>query len=282
LTIRPGLPLLRLSLPGLRLHAALLLALLALAPWPVLAADSLCPEHYARGQVPVLLNPKLAAGTRALCFQAFGLLHSGTTRTALYSAERLTQERLELARGVPRQSEFHPEPLLPPAERAELSDYARSGFDRGHLSPSGDMPDPEAQQESFSLANMVPQVGKLNRGLWEGIESAVRTYARRRGTLFVVTGPAFVGAQVESTGRVLVPTHVWKAVLDPARGTAAAYVAVNDESGQWQVMSIGQLAVFTGIDVFPSMTSSSHERAMRLPNPTPHNRSRNQVPGVRF
>lgn len=218
------------------------------------------------------MNPKLAARTQAICFRSFAVLHSALTRTPLYSAERLTRAALELSREVPRQGEFHPEPLLPPEDRAELADYLRSGFDRGHMAPSGDMPDLDAQQDSFSLANMVPQVGRLNRGLWEGIESATRTYARRRGTLFVVTGPAFRGGSVESTGRVLVPTHVWKAVLDPARGTAAAYVAPNDESGDWQVMSMAELAAFTGIEVFPGIAPGARSRAMRLPSPTPHNR----------
>ena len=42
------------------------------------------------------------------------------------------------------------------------------------MTPSGDMPDEAAQQERFSLANIVPQTPELNRGIWERIERRVQ------------------------------------------------------------------------------------------------------------
>jgi len=234
------------------------------------AAPTQCPEHFAAGQAPNLINPRLAVGTRALCFNAFAVLHSPLTRTPLYSAEHLTTDRIDAAHGTPRESEFHAEPALPPGERAELADYARSGFDRGHMAPSGDMPDPGSQQESFSLANMVPQAPRLNRGLWEGIESAIRTLAERRGELFVVTGPIFKGSQLATVGNVVVPTYVFKAVLDPGRRAAAAYVTENVDDATWTPVSMAQLADLTGIDVFPSLPPRARAVMMRLPTPTPH------------
>lgn len=234
------------------------------------AATTACPEHFAGGRAPDLVNPRLAAGTRALCFQGFALLHSALTRTALYSAEHLTADRIEAARGTPRTGEFHAEPALPPNERADLADYARSGFDRGHLAPSGDMPDPEAQQESFTLANMVPQAPKLNRGVWEGIESAVRTLAERRGELYLVTGPVFRGEHLATIGDVVVPTYVFKAVLDPRSRSAAAYVAENTDEAAWTPLSIAQLTRLIGIDVFPALPPRARAATLRLPEPTPH------------
>jgi endonuclease G len=68
------------------------------------------------------------------------------------------------------------------------------------MTPSADMPDGDAQQQSFSLASMVPQSPQLNRGVWAGIEMAVRNLAAREGELYVVTGPAFHGAQLRSIG----------------------------------------------------------------------------------
>lgn len=256
-----------------RLVVLMLLASPAVAA-PALAAATACPEHFADGQAPDLLNPRLAQGARPLCYRAFALLHSAATRTALYSAEHLTAARIGAARGLPRDSEFHPDPGLPPEERAELQDYARSGYDRGHLAPSGDMPDAEAQQDSFSLANMVPQAPKLNRGVWEGIESAVRRLAESRGDLYVVTGPVFQGAALARIGNVIVPTHVFKAVLDPGRGQAAAYVARNVDAAPWAIITVAQLSDLTGFDVFPSLPARARTVSMRLPKPILRNRSR--------
>lgn len=254
-------------------------AALLLQSWAAAAAPTQCPEHFAAGQAPNLLNPRLATGTRALCFEGFAVLHSALTRTPLYSAEYLTADRIDAARSTRRESEFHAEPALPPDERADLADYARSGFDRGHMSPSGDMPDPAAQQESFSLANMIPQAPRLNRGLWEGIESAVRTLAERRGELYVVTGPIFKGDQLATVGHVVVPTYVFKAVYDPSRRAAAAYVTENTDDATWVAVSMAQLAGLTGIDVFPSLPPRARNAAMRLPKPTPHGYDRERSGG---
>lgn len=232
--------------------------------------DTLCPEHFAGGQPPALANPRLGIGARALCFEAFAVLHSGATRTPLYSAERLTARRIRAARETPRDSSFHAEPALPQDEQAELADYARSGWDRGHLAPSGDMPNDHAQQESFSLANIIPQAPQLNRILWEGMESAIRTLAVRRGELYVVTGPVFLGAELRAlNGRVIIPTHVFKAVLDPRRRQAGAYVALNVNDPAWRVVSMAELEQLTGLDVFPTLPARAKLAALRLPAPTP-------------
>ena len=248
----------------------LALALLVL-PGFALAADTACSENFAGGQPPVLRDPKLGAKTEALCFRAYAVLHSGITRTPLWSAEHLTQAAVEAAREVGRINAFHPEERLPPADRAELSDYARSGFDRGHMSPSGDMPDEAAQAESFSLANMVPQAPRLNRGVWEGVESAVRKLAMRDGEVYVVTGPLFQGSNLQALrGRVLVPTDTFKAVYDPPRGWAGAYVCTNTDEPSCRTVSIAQLQELSGMDVFPSLPEATKVAGAPLPEPTPH------------
>ncbi|SEI14113.1 endonuclease G [Methylobacterium sp. 275MFSha3.1] len=257
--------------------AAAVLTLALVAP-PVRAQDS-CPALFADGQSPVLTNPKLAVRAVPLCFEAFAVLHSGVTRTPLYAAEHLTRASVAAARAVARDDSFHEEARLPEDQRAALEDYVRSGFDRGHLAPAGDMPTLAAQAESFSLANIVPQNRVLNRGLWADIEESIRRLATRRGALFVVTGVIFAGDAVQQIkGGVLVPTQLFKAVYDPSRGEAGAYLARNDDSRDWRALSIDDLRQEAGIDVFPGLPPAARATAMGLPDPQASARAEERRP----
>ncbi|WP_245238784.1 DNA/RNA non-specific endonuclease [Methylobacterium platani] len=248
---------------------SLLLALLLVLPGAAPAAPARsCPEHFAGGTLPVLTNPRLSADTTLLCYQAFAVLYSGLSRTPLYAAEHLTAARVEAARRVDRVDAFHEEEGLPEAAQSTLADYAGSGWDRGHMAPSGDMPTPTAQAESFTLANIVPQNPDDNRRLWAGIESSVRALAVERGDLFVVTGPLFEGASVQSLrGRVLIPTRLFKAVYDANRGEAGVYLARNAPGEAWEAISLEQLAAIGGIVAFPDLPDSVRRRIMPLPEP---------------
>jgi endonuclease G len=254
-----------------------LAAAAALMPALSDAAETSCPQHFVGGTAPDLANPKLAPHTRELCYSEFAILHSGVTRTPLWSAEHLTRAQVDTARALDREGTFHPDPKLPKGERAELADYARSGFDRGHMAPSGDMPDRQAQQESFSLANIVPQNPDNNRNLWSDIEAAVRRLARREGVVYVVTGPIFQGEDLQQlNGRVLVPTHVFKAIYVPRRQQAGAYVAPNAPGHAWKAVSIAELEQLTGIDVFPTLSAAVKATSMALPDPVPPRRKPRQ------
>ena len=179
--------------------------------------------------------------------------------------------RIDAAKGMKRQNAFHAEDRLPMVNRSELMDYAHSGYDRGHMSPSGDMPTPNAQFESFSLANMIPQNSNNNQILWEGIEEATRKLAEQDNDIYVVTGPIFEGASLKRiNGRVFVPTSVFKAIYDPAKHAAAAYVTLNEEGMQYRTISVDELEKLTHIDVFPSLAKSIKASKLQLPVPTPH------------
>ena len=245
----------------LALQAAFLGALLA----PALALASGCPDHYADGRAPEIRNPKLAVATRELCYGVFGIMHSGVTRTPLWSAEHLRADNVASAQGMKRDNAFHAEARLPPGQRAELNDYARSGYDRGHMAPNGAMPDPVSLRVSFSLANMVPQDGDHNRHIWAPIEGAVRKMAKKEGQLYVITGPAFLGSDIKKVGNVLVPTHLYKVVYSPRQKAAAAWFTENRAHADIQVIPVAELERIVGIEFLPSLTRQQKERMLNLP-----------------
>ena len=137
-------------------------------------------------------------------------MRPGVSRTLLYLAEHLTRAGIVAAQAQSRKNSYHPEPTLPPEHRAELANYARLGYDRGHIDPNGDMPSRRSQAQSFSLDNVALHVHASNAGVWNGIEGAARELALSEGELYVISGPAFIGNNIKHIGRVLVPTHSWK------------------------------------------------------------------------
>ncbi|MBZ2209693.1 DNA/RNA non-specific endonuclease [Massilia soli] len=237
-----------------------------------------CPRHYVDGRLPEIRNPALSVATRELCYGVFGVMHSGVTRTALWSAEHLRADNVAAASDQSRTNSFHAEPRLPRAQRAELSDYALSGFDRGHLAPNGNMPDRRSQRESFSLANMVPQDAQNNRHVWSGIEHVVRKMAAREGALYVLTGPAFLGASLRKVGNVLVPSHLYKVVWSPRQKAGGAWLIENAPTTHYRTISIAQLEKIVGIDLMPSLSAREKAAMLQLP----HVRQRKQKRPKRY
>ena len=235
-------------------------------------ANTDCPQHFAAGQRPVVTNPRLQPRTREICFTAFAVLHSGVSRTPLYSAEHLSRQDLKNAGKLSRKDSYHAEVALPESERAELADYERSGYDRGHMAPNADFSTRKRQAESFSLANMVPQVHENNAGVWADIESATRLLAKREGELYVVTGPAFIGNKLKKIGNVLVPTHLWKVIYSPVRQQAGAYLISNDDTYAYSVVSVSKLEQLIGVDLLPGLTQRIRDAGMQLPKPVSRQR----------
>lgn len=49
---------------------------------------------------------------------------------------------------------------MPDLYKAKLSDYLRSGYDRGHMVPAADCKNSQsAMDETFFLSNIAPQIG---------------------------------------------------------------------------------------------------------------------------
>jgi endonuclease G len=240
-----------------------------------------CSVQFYKGQSPALTTQSLTKRLTSICFEEYAILYSGETRTPLWTAEFLTNNRIKEARKLKRQDKFHEEDALPYADRSFLKDYkgsTREGYDRGHISPNSDFSTYSAQFESFSLANIVPQDSDNNQVLWEGIESVTRKLTTQRERLYVVTGPIFDNTSTKLNGRVTIPTRMFKAIVDPARNEAGAYITFNKQGMEYQTISIAELEKISGFNLFPGMAQSMKQNKMHLPEPTPyrdHGKSKN-------
>ncbi|QBR00331.1 DNA/RNA non-specific endonuclease [Paraburkholderia pallida] len=224
---------------------------------PAAPAAPACAQFVPDGQFPTLTNQRMAPKTHMLCYSDYVVLHSGVTHGPLWSAEHITRDHLEAAKDMTRTNRFFEDDRLPEGDGATLADYKRSGFDRGHMSPAGNRWNPQAMAESFSLANVVPQNRENNQRLWSHIETAVRKLATKYGDAYVVTGPLFSGAQLQTIGasRVLVPTQIFKVVYVPSQQLAFAIVADNASADRYEVRSVRDLEAQSGI-AFPGIPAS--------------------------
>lgn len=209
-----------------------------------------CRHFFAGGHSPILRTQPLH---RPLCYEAFAILHSGHTRTPVFVAQKLNTQSVADA-DEKRTNRFFADARLPRAERAELDDYKHSGYSRGHMAPAGDMPNPTAMAQSFSLANMVPQSQRHNGGAWSKVELDTRKFAQRsRGDVYVITGPVYSPTSKSiGTNRVRVPDYIFKLVYDEANQRAWAHWHANrDDTRGGSPISYRELVRRTGIEFLP-------------------------------
>lgn len=147
-----------------------------------------------------------------------------------------------------------------PTPRADDWDYYNSGYDRGHMCPAGDNKwDSEAMRQSFLFTNICPQAPGLNRGDWNEMENACRSWARENGDIYIVCGPILYKGRHKTIGKhkVVVPEAFFKVVLC-MRGTpkAIGFIYKNEDGNRPKgdyVNSVDEVERITGFDFFQSL-----------------------------
>jgi endonuclease G len=232
-------------------------------------AQAACPSSYLDGTAPAFATPPVGPAEE-LCFTYFAVLHSDDTLTPLWSAEHLTKAEAVGGDNIGRKNAFHPETKLAKGKRAEKADYLgfQGVYDRGHMTPSDDMPTMPSQRQTFTLANMVPQASVMNQTTWQYIEASLHVLAETDGELFIVTGPIFGAHPQRLHNKVAVPDYTFKAVYDAKTKTTTAFVATNVNQPVCWVISVAALTEMTGLDPFPSLPASA--KADATPWDLPH------------
>ncbi len=189
--------------------------------------------------------------------EAYTLKYNETFEQAEWVAYQLTAA--ETVSLYERSDNFREDPKVKTGS-ATNSDYANSGYDRGHLAPAADMGWSEiTMQESFYFSNMSPQDPSFNRGIWKRLEELVRDWAVEYDSLYVVTGPVLkTGLKTIGTNKVAVPGYYYKVIYTHFNGAhnAIGFVLKNEGSKDAlnsHAVSIDSVENFTGINFFPNL-----------------------------
>lgn len=155
--------------------------------------------------------------------------------------------------------------------QADDSDYRRSGWTRGHLAPAADFRwSEQALTETFQFTNCSPQDEYMNNYSWEELESRARYWAKKFGSVYIVTGPivgehehGFIGSN-----RIPIPDAFFKAfvTVDDSGLTpvyrSVAFVMHNTDAKQPYPdcsMTVNQLEEVLGIDLFTALPDNVEE-----------------------
>ena len=159
-----------------------------------------------------------------------------------------------LLKGITKRSNnFRSDPKIISGS-AKVSDYRKSGYDRGHLAPAGDMKSSQcAMSESFFMSNISPQLPSFNRGGWKKLESLVRFWAKD-SEIHIVTGGILNKSlsKIGSSG-VSVPDYFYKIIFDHDECKMIGFVMPNKKITnelQSYVKTIDEIEELTCIDFF--------------------------------
>ena len=118
--------------------------------------------------------------------QFFDVCYSYNLKAAKAVAYRLDGDLVN-EKNIKDRPNFYAEPTLKDNQRATTSDYTNSGYDRGHMAPDAAFDwSQESLEATYSLANIIPQIPKVNRDMWVDVEKYARDKAVDLGYINVV------------------------------------------------------------------------------------------------
>lgn len=173
---------------------------------------------------------------------------------------------------TPRQDSFRADTTLPAGwYQVQGTDYSGSGYDRGHMCPSGDRTKTVADNDAtFLMTNMIPQAPTNNQQVWANLETYCRTLANSGNELYIISG-GYGNSGFIANGHVAIPTTTWKVIMVLPSGTndvsrvttSTRLIAVsipnnNSVVSDWRQyrVSVDSVESLTGYNFFSNVSTS--------------------------
>lgn len=192
----------------------------------------------------------------------YALSYNCKTGTANWVSWQLNKSWLG---NVERSDDFRPDGDLPDGCYAvRPTDYRKTGYDRGHLAPSGDRTKKISDNSAtFVMTNMIPQAPSNNREVWRELETYSRDLVSQGKELYIVAGGEGKEKAI-AKGQVTVPKYTWKVILvmnnDNIENTIAVRMPNNNTIARtdWTdyIVSVDEIEQKTGLDFFSTVPKS--------------------------
>ena len=193
------------------------------------------PLAQCQAQIPYGL-PTSDAAVQLICRQAYLVGYDSIEKIPRYVSYTLTPSHAVGC--VARTNAFAADQSV--SNGATPADYAKSGYDKGHIAPNADMSwDTQIEFESFLMTNMAPQTPYTNRSIVKSAETQVRTWTVELNQPFVVYGGPIFNLQDKTIGHgVNVPHAFFKIAINTQTGQTVAWIFPNVATGDGDITKL--------------------------------------------
>ncbi|WP_302614064.1 DNA/RNA non-specific endonuclease [uncultured Bacteroides sp.] len=212
-------------------------------------------------QIPTLLTPRQEQIIR---HTGYTVSYNKELKLPNWVSYELTRE--ETKGKEKRDNRFIADPQVK-GPIATNADYARSGYDKGHMAPAADMKwSAQAMKESFYFSNMCPQHPQLNRRSWKNLEEKVRDWAIADSAIIIICGP-ILPKQPKTIGKnkVAVPQRYFKVILSPfvTPIRAIGFLFNNEQAVEplsTYTVTVDSIERLTGMDFFAALPDETEHK----------------------
>lgn len=254
----------------LRLSVLVLVSVLALVVLiPPAAARTVAADNLLLGN-PSAASTSTSAETNYLIQRTqYALSYHRANGIANWVSWHLDSQDI----GSAPRSDFQTDTSLPSGwYRVTTGDYTGSGYDRGHMTPSGDRTASTTDNQAvFLMTNIIPQAPDNNQGPWNNLEQYSRDLTAQGNELYIITGGAGSRGTIAG-GKVRIPDRTWKIIVVLPLGTndlsritsSTRVIAVNMPNVQgiryddWRkyLTTVDALESLTGYDFLSNVSAS--------------------------
>jgi endonuclease G, mitochondrial len=208
------------------------------------------------GQKADILLPSERVREQIIHHTAFSLSYNSSYLLPSWVSYKVTKSQVNLEDKVNKN--YTPDPEVN-TRSANKKDYKDGGYLMAQFVNYLDIKQiPGAVEEAFYMTNIAPMKLAFYNHIWIKTEEIIRTWTAGNDGFYVVCGPILADSPFPAIGEnnVSIPKRFYKAIYDPKNQKALGFIFQNSmTSGSLKsfVVSVDQIELETGLDLFPSL-----------------------------